>query len=260
MIITAIVVLGVLGFIFAALLALAADYFKVDEDRRIVEIVAVLPGINCGACGAGGCHDFAAQVAKGEMSASGCVVGGESVAKKVAAIMGTISQTIKRNVAVVHCGADKTKRQLKANYHGVQTCLAADLVDNGGLKCAYGCLGFGDCMKICSYDAIVVENGLAKIDSAKCTACNKCIIICPRKIISLRPAEFAVMIACSSRDNGAETRQNCPVGCLACKICEKEVPTVFKVVNNLAEIEYSKTGVDCKKAVEKCPTRCIWQS
>jgi ferredoxin len=65
-----------------------------------------------------------------------------------------------------------------------------------------------------------------------------------------------VVVACSSHDSGAVTRKNCPVGCIACKICEKEVPDAFKVVDNLARLDYTK-NVDCTSAIEKCPTKFI---
>jgi len=66
-----------------------------------------------------------------------------------------------------------------------------------------------------------------------------------------------VIVACSSHYSGAVTRKNCPVGCIACKICEKEVPEVFKVIDNLSNLDYTKNGVDCSAAIEKCPTKCI---
>jgi len=252
-----ILVLGILGFAFAALLALAANYFRIEEDSRVATILAILPGGNCGACGAAGCHDFAAKVARGEVAVSGCLVGGEKVAKKIAEIMGTEGFEVHKQVAAVHCGAKADQRKTKANYSGVKTCLAADLIDGGGLLCSYGCLGYGDCVCACPFDAIHMKEGLPVTDSEKCTACGKCVAACPRQIISLRPYDFKVAVACSSHDKGAVTRKICPVGCIACLICEKQVPEVFKVVDNLAVMDYSKTGVNCDSAIEKCPTKCI---
>jgi Na+-translocating ferredoxin:NAD+ oxidoreductase RNF subunit RnfB len=257
LILISIIVLGVLGFVFAALLALAADYFKIEEDPRVTAILAILPGANCGACGAGGCHDFASRVAKGEIAVSGCVVGGAEVARKVAEIMGEEGFEVHKKVAAVQCGARESQRKKKANYSGVKTCQGADLVDGGGLLCSYGCLGYGDCFCVCPFDAITMKDGLPTIDPEKCTACGKCVTACPRKIIFLRPYDFPVWVACSSHDSGANTRKICPVGCIACKICEKLAPLVFKVVDNLAVVDYAVKGADCAPAVEKCPTKCI---
>ncbi|MDD5382523.1 MAG: RnfABCDGE type electron transport complex subunit B [Candidatus Margulisbacteria bacterium] len=255
---TSIIVLGLLGFVFAALLALAADYFKIEEDLRLAAIVAILPGANCGACGAAGCRAFAERLIKGEVAVSGCLAGGQDVANQLAAVMGVEQPTdVHKRVAVVHCGAKGSQRKIKANYSGVKTCQAAEMIAGGGLMCGYGCLGYGDCYCVCPFDAIRMSDGLPVFDHNKCTACGKCVAACPRKIISIIPYAFNVVVACSSRDTGAATRKNCPVGCIACKICEKQAPAVFKVEDNLAVIDYTRTGIDGGPAIEKCPTKCI---
>lgn len=243
--------------VFALLLALAADYFAVPQDPRLDAIMAILPGTNDGACGAAGCRDFAEQLIAGKMTVGGCVVGGALVAEKLAGLMGVSGEAVRRNVAAVHCGARENQRKKKGNYAGVRTCGAANLVAGGGLMCLYGCLGYGDCQGVCQFDAIRMEEGLPVIDPAKCTACGKCLTACPRKIISLRPDDFPVIVACSSLDPGAVTRKICPVGCIGCKICVKEMPDLFRLSNNLAVMDYSKPGIDCAAAVEKCPTKCI---
>ncbi|MGB9586462.1 MAG: RnfABCDGE type electron transport complex subunit B, partial [Anaerolineales bacterium] len=217
-----ILVLGLLGFMFAALLGLAADYFKVEEDPRLVQVVEALPGTNCGACGSASCYNFAERLLAGEVQVNGCVAGGEEVAKKLAEIMGVEELAVHKKIAAVHCGAKENQRKKKAVYSGVKTCAAANLVDNGGLLCSYGCLGYGDCFNVCPFDAIEMKGGLPVIDPEKCTGCGKCVAACPRKIISLIPYNFRIIVACSSRDRGAETRKICPVGCIACKICEKQ--------------------------------------
>ena len=47
----AIAVLGILGFIFGALLSIASKIFAVEMDPLVGNILGVLPGANCGACG-----------------------------------------------------------------------------------------------------------------------------------------------------------------------------------------------------------------
>ncbi len=250
-------VLGILGLVFAGLLGYAAEYFKIEEDPRVATILAILPGSNCGACGSAGCHAFAEKLIKGEVLVSGCISGGLDVAKQLAAIMGTEGLEVHKKVAAVHCGARTEQRKIKANYSGVKTCGAANIVDSGGLMCSYGCLGHGDCFCVCPFDALAMREGLPVIDVEKCTGCGKCVAACPRKIISLRPYAFNVAVACSSHNKGAVTRKICPVGCIACKICEREVPDIFNVVDNLAQMNYAKEPVDCANAIEKCPTKCI---
>ncbi|MDD5593975.1 MAG: RnfABCDGE type electron transport complex subunit B [Candidatus Margulisbacteria bacterium] len=257
MIIASILVLGILGFVFAALLALAADYFRQETDPRLSTILTILPGLNCGACGEAGCRAFAEKLINGQVQVSGCLAGGAEVAEKLAKFMGVDQLEVHKKLATVHCGANEKVRTRQANYSGVETCAAATLIADGGLNCSYACLGYGDCYCACPFDAIRMKEGLPVIDPQKCTACGKCVAACPREIISLRPFENPVVVACSSRDPGAYVRKICPVGCIACKICENLVPEVFKVVDNLSVMDYSKTGVNCDPAIEKCPTRCI---
>ena len=45
------------------------------------------------------------------------------------------------------------------------------------------CIGCGRCKKECKYDAIIVENGHARIDNEKCTRCGECAAVCPCKCI-----------------------------------------------------------------------------
>ncbi len=49
--------------------------------------------------------------------------------------------------------------------------------------CKEGCVGCMKCQKNCEFDAITVENNLAKIDYSKCTGCGKCAENCPTNAI-----------------------------------------------------------------------------
>ena len=55
--------------------------------------------------------------------------------------------------------------------------------------CKAGCIGCGKCAKVCAFDAITVENGVAYIDSQKCKLCRKCVNECPTGAIVLRGME-----------------------------------------------------------------------
>lgn len=54
------------------------------------------------------------------------------------------------------------------------------------VACKVGCIGCMICVKQCEFDAIHVENNLAKIDYEKCTGCGKCAEKCPQKVIVAR--------------------------------------------------------------------------
>lgn len=61
--------------------------------------------------------------------------------------------------------------------------------DNGKTvrsHCTVGCIGCKMCEKVCEFDAIHVDNFLAKIDYDKCTMCNACALKCPSKTIRFK--------------------------------------------------------------------------
>ena len=57
-------VLGLLGLVCGAALALVAKRFAVPENPLVAKILAVLPGANCGGCGRPGCDGYARDIAE----------------------------------------------------------------------------------------------------------------------------------------------------------------------------------------------------
>lgn len=257
-IINSVVSLSLMGFVFAAGLAIASKKFAVEIDERQEKITEVLPGANCGGCGFPGCAGLAAAVVEGKAPVNGCPVGGAAVAAKVAAIMGVEAGAGVRNVAVVHCNGTSENAVEKASYIGIADCRAAVIAQGGSKGCRYGCMGLGTCTKVCKFDAIYIgTDGIAHVDEAKCTSCKKCIEACPKAIIALKPETQKVYINCSSHDRGKDVTSLCKVGCIGCGICAKSCPFgAIEMLNNLPVIDYEKCK-QCNICVNKCPTHAI---
>ena len=256
-VLTALVVLVLIGLVFGIILALFIHFFGVEEDQKAKEIRAALPGINCGACGFKGCNDYAEALAAGTAKPNLCVPGAEDTAKELGAILGVESEPPKDLVAFVHCNGTCDAVAKKSAYDGVTSCKACAMLYAGPLSCRYGCLGCGDCAKVCVSHAITVINGVAVVNTERCVGCGLCTKECPKQIISMVPQETPAAVYCSNRDKGADARKACKNACIGCKKCEKTCPNqAISVVNNCAEIDYSKcTG--CGACAEACPTACL---
>jgi len=63
-------VLALIALVLGVVLALASKYLKAkNEDTRIAEVTAMLPGYNCGSCGYAGCNAFANALVNKEANA-----------------------------------------------------------------------------------------------------------------------------------------------------------------------------------------------
>ena len=241
LIIIAVVVVSVIGLIAGLGLAVASKVMAVPVDEKAEEIQAALPGANCGACGFSGCSGYAAALSEGKTTDTG-----------------TDNYTNAVRTAVVLCQGNKHNADTKLNYVGVKSCKMATQLFGGPKDCVYGCIGFGDCVEVCPYDAIHICEGVARINPLACHACKMCVNTCPKGIIDLMPLhETKAAVMCKNHDKGAQTRKDCKAGCIGCmkcvKACEYDAVTVE---NFCAKVDYDKC-VGCGKCHEACPVKCI---
>ena len=248
---------GGIGLLIGILLTVLGKVLAVVTDERTENIAAALPGVNCGACGYAGCNACAKAIADGEAAVDACPVGGAATAAIIGDIMGVSVEKGGRKVAFVHCSGNCAQAPLTAQYTGEADCHAAKLAGGSGRACEFGCYGLGSCVSACPFDAIHLEDRLAKVDKDACKACGKCVNACPQHIISLEPVDAVAEIACSSREKGKTVMSICKSGCIGCGLCARSCPTgSITIVDNLPIIDQS-TCVRCSVCVDKCPRKII---
>lgn len=251
-------IVGGVGLFIGLFLGVAAIKFEVKVDEKEEAVLAALPGNNCGGCGFAGCSGLAAAIAKGEAPVNQCPVGGDAVGNKIAEIMGVSAEAGVKKVAFVKCQGDCDRTTVDYEYHGTGDCSMLSFVPNGGPKsCNSGCLGYGNCVKACPFDAIHVVNGVAVVDKEACKACGKCVAACPKHLIELIPYDAKHMVACSSKDKGPVAMKACQSACIACTLCVKNCPNeAVTITDNVAKIDYEKCN-GCGACKEKCPRKAI---
>ena len=256
----AFLIIASLGLLLGMGLDVAAKKFAVKKNELAEEILTVLPGANCGACGYPGCSGYADALSTGKAQNGLCSPGGAKTTALVAKLLGVeADETQERMVAFVHCRGNHELTQRDFQYEGIEECSAAHMLFQGDNSCKYGCLHLGSCMQVCPTEAISRdEKGNMMVNPDLCIGCKKCTLVCPTKVIRMIPARGSHAIACNSHDKGAVVRKICEVGCIACKICEKKFPeSGCTVIDFLSEIDYSKEMTQIADAAAACPTKCI---
>ena len=253
--------IGILGFLFAFVLALVAKRFAIPRDENIDKVATTLPGLNCGGCSFPSCFAYAECVYKHPfVPLTFCKPGGEEVAQNLAHMLGRKLEKGEKVVAKVLCKGGKHRAAEEFVYSGILLCRAAHILKGGPKVCKQGCLGYGDCFRACKFNAIEMgDSGLPIIDRNKCVACGACVTACPRGLIQLVPERSRVFVECINTDKGAFTMKACEAGCIACRLCERECPfDAIHVINNVAIIDYNKC-TNCGKCVHVCPRNIILQ-
>lgn len=250
---------AILALILGFLLGFFKKAFYVEVDPKITQIRECLPGANCGGCGFPGCDGFSAACASGKAPVDGCSAGGVETAKKVAKVLGQQASGVK-NISVLACRGSSECAANKGFYTGVKTCSAAKLSINGTKFCNWGCIGYGDCVASCKFDAIHIgPDSLPKIDTQKCTGCGLCVTACPQHLLSKMDIETkGVLVRCSNKtQNKPSVLKQCKVGCIKCGKCEKNCKQdAIHLIDNIPVVDYSKC-TSCGDCISGCPTKVL---
>ncbi len=252
--------MGGMGAAFAYALSVASKKFYVYEDPKIGEVASALPQANCGGCGVPGCSAFADLLVSGKADVNGCPVLSEDQLEEVSAILGVTAGKGEKMIARIMCQGGKEQSAVKGLYKGAKSCTSAHLAGGGEKLCNYSCLGYGDCVAACPFDAMYMdENGIPRVIDEKCTGCGNCVTPCPRDLVEMHPVSRKLFVLCKNKDEAVYARQVCTVACTACNLCVKNVPVEggMKIENNLAIVNYEIFGKDAVLHTEKCATECL---
>src|SRR3972149_3986854 len=248
-----IISLSSIGLVSAVLLFFIARQFKVYEDPRISQVEEALPSANCGGCGFPGCRAFAEALVKADnFTDLHCPVGGNETMENVAKILGREAVAKDPEVAVVRCSGSFEHRPRINHYNGASSCAVAANLYDGDTGCSYGCLGLGDCVRACKFDAMYMDEktGLPVVIDDNCTALGACVKACPKNIIELRKKnkkDRKIFVSCINEDKGGIAKKNCSVACTGCTKCFKVCPyEAITMGNFLAYIDPVKCRL-CRK-------------
>ncbi len=203
------VMLGI-GATCGIVLSVASKVFYVWEDPRIAEVEYFMAGANCGGCGYAGCSAAANAVVAGKEPPSVCIVAGMESAIEIAGVMGVDPGSAEPLRSLNDCLGGHRAAD-KYYYDGANTCAALSSFYGGKRVCSVGCLGLGDCVRSCQFDAIDMgPDGFPVVNEAKCVGCGACETACPKNILTVRTMSQRLLTFNDEDGALAPCQQTCP--------------------------------------------------
>ena len=260
----AIIVLSIIGLCCGLFIYLANRFLPKEpaDLKRAEEIAELLPGMNCGACGMPGCFAYAQAVAKdtGVMALNPCMtmMKNEAALEKLGECLGCDLRGLgSAKEAVIHCSGYS---EVIYEYEGVQTCKAAAQLAGGYKRCPFGCIGLGDCAKVCPEGAITIdpELNIAVVNHTLCIGCGLCVSECPNNLIEIVPGAVPQYLGCSyTPKQNIAGREKCKVGCIHCGICNRTTPDALDWNEKLGMPRFVEKSADATESIRKCPVGII---
>jgi len=233
-----------IGAVCGIVLSLSSKVFYVYEDPRIASVENNLAGANCGGCGYAGCSAAAEAIVNGTEPPSLCIVSSKEGVEEVAKIMGVDAGSAESPLSYNMCEGGNRAAD-KYHYMGVSSCKAMSAVFGGKRVCGVGCIGLGDCVKACKFDAVKLgPNGYPVVDDDKCVGCGACQQACPKDIIEVKTLSEKLMKFNQKQDPLAPCAQTCPA--------EINIP---RYINQLREGKY-KEAVQTIRMRNPLPLAC----
>ena len=242
--ISALLLMLVIGGTCGIILSLASKVFYVYEDPRVALVEGALAGANCGGCGYAGCSAAAQAMVAGDEPPSLCVVAGKEGAQNVATILGIDAGTAESQISYNNCQGG-SRAETKYHYMGVTSCKAMAAISGGHRVCSIGCIGLGDCVKACLFGAVKIgKQGFPEVDDDLCVGCGACESACPKDIIEVKTLSEQLMKFNQTQDALAPCAQTCPA--------EINIP---QYINQLREGKY-KEAVQTIRMRNPLPLAC----
>ncbi len=209
----ALIIMGGMGLVIGMGLAVASRVFYVYVDPLILAVEEALPGANCGGCGLPGCSANAEAIVAGKSAPNSCVAAGPEVAAAIGEILGVMIEAKEPDIALPGCTYGVKDADVKYQYDGLADCKAIALL-NGGMKvCTIGCIGFGNCVKACKFNALHIgDKGLPVVNEHRCTGCGACERACPKNIINLSSVTRRILLEYTTDMCTTPCQRSCPAG------------------------------------------------